>query len=137
MAASFGCSLVTPQQQILDEPVLYASIPAHDGQIGIAPGRAPLLVELGDGALRLDFEEGGSRFFFVGGGFAQMKGNHLSIIADEAMEAGDIVRQKAEAELEAARQIVARQDEQIDKRLRAIDKARAKISLQDKAGTRI
>ena len=110
MAGTFQCTLVTPEQQLLDDPVLYASIPAHDGQIGLAPGRAPLLVQLGDGALRLDFEEGGARWFFIGGGFAQMKDNRLSIVADEAVPAEQIVKTKAEEDMAEAQKVEARHD---------------------------
>ena len=48
---SFKCSVVTPEKQILDDQVTYASIPAWDGQSGIAPGRAALLVRLGIGTM--------------------------------------------------------------------------------------
>ena len=51
---SFQCTVVTPEQQVLDETVTQAILPAHDGQIGILTDRAPLLVKLGVGPLRLD-----------------------------------------------------------------------------------
>ena len=70
MAETLQCTLVTPSAQLLDEEITYASVPAWDGLIGIAPMRAPLLIKLEDGPLRLDFTQGGSRWFFVGGGFA-------------------------------------------------------------------
>ena len=47
---SFQCTVVTPEQQVLDETVTQAILPAHDGQMGILTGRAPLLVKLGVGA---------------------------------------------------------------------------------------
>ena len=39
---SFQCTVVTPEQQILDETVTQVILPAHDGQMGILTGRAPL-----------------------------------------------------------------------------------------------
>lgn len=137
MAGTFQCTLVTPEQQLVDDPVTYASIPAHDGQIGIAPGRAPLMVELGDGPLRLEFEEGGTRWFFIGGGFAQMKGDRLSLVADEAMPVDQIVKQKAEQAFEQAKQMDARDDEAIDRRLRALQRARTMLHLQNQFANRI
>ena len=137
MPSTFQCSLVTPESQILDEPVKYASIPAHDGQVGLAPDRAPLLAQLGDGMLRLDFEQGGSRLFFIGGGFAQMKDNNLSIVADEAIPAEDIVKQNAEKELADATALEAKNDEQIDIKLRAVGKARSKIAISTQLAGRI
>ena len=74
---SFQVVIVTPEQQVLDETVSQAIIPAHDGQIGILTNRAPLLVKLGQGPLQLDLAgqqgRGTTRMFYVEGGIAQMK----------------------------------------------------------------
>jgi F-type H+-transporting ATPase subunit epsilon len=137
LAGKFRCTLVTPEQQLLDADVTYASIPAHDGQIGLMPGRAPLLAKLGDGALRLDFTDGGSRWFFVGGGFAQMKDNKLSLVADEAMPADQIVKSTAEADMKAALARVARNEEEIERKLRSIDRARQLSAVHAKGGGKI
>lgn len=129
MADTFRCTLVTPEQQLLDESVVYASIPAWDGQIGLAPQRAPLLVKLGDGALRLDFAKGGSRWFFLAGGFAQMKDNRLSLVTDEAVPAEEIVRKDAEASLREAEAKPAVTDEEVARQQRRIARSRAMLHL--------
>ena len=87
---AFQCTVITPEQELLDQKVSYASIPAWDGLLGVATQRAPLLVKLGDGPLRLDTEDGKSQLYFIGGGFAQMQNNTLSLLAAEAIAAGDI-----------------------------------------------
>ena len=43
---AFQCIIVTPEQQVLDESVTQAIIPAHDGLLGILTDRAPLLAKL-------------------------------------------------------------------------------------------
>ncbi len=133
MANTFACSLVTPQRQVLDEAVAYASLPAWDGLVGVAPGRAPLLAKLGDGALRLDLPEGESRWFFVGGGFAQMKDNRLTILADEAVEADAIDVEAAKASLAAAEARVAVGDEQVASRDREARRAQAMLHVHELA----
>lgn len=133
MANTFACSLVTPQRQVLDEAVAYASLPAWDGLVGVAPGRAPLLAKLGDGALRLDLPEGESRWFFVGGGFAQMKDNRLTILADEAVEADAIDVEAAKASLAAAEARVAVGDEQVVSRDREARRAQAMLHVHELA----
>ena len=65
---SFQCVLVTPEQQLFDETVTQAIVPAHDGQVGILTDRAPLLVKLGIGALQLDLAGGQRRTLFIEGG---------------------------------------------------------------------
>lgn len=137
MPGTFQCTLVTPAQQVLDEPVAYASFPAHDGQVGIAPSRAPLLAELGDGSLRLDFPDGGNRWFFIGGGFAQMKDNKLSIVADEAVPAEEIVRSKAQNALDEAMKLKASDEATAEKKSRAISRARGLLELVEKHGNKL
>ena len=81
---AFQCTLVTPEQQVLDEKVTQVILPAHDGKIGILTDRAPLLVKLGAGALRLDLAVGQKRFLNIEGGIAQMKDNRLTILTNQA-----------------------------------------------------
>ncbi|MAE62875.1 MAG: ATP synthase F1 subunit epsilon [Phycisphaeraceae bacterium] len=133
MPNTLQCSLVTPQRSVLDEEVAYASIPAWDGQIGIAPMRAPLLVKLGDGLLRLDLPGGASRWFFVGGGFAQVKDNRLTLLTDEAKAADDVDAAEAQAALDAAMALETPTTDQVEQKQRRIGRAR---SLQRLAGSK-
>ena len=137
MANTFRCTLVTPEQQLLDVAVTYATFPAHDGQVGLMKGRAPLLAALGDGAMRLDFEDGGSRWFFVGGGFAQMKDDKLSLVAEEATTADEIVRAKADEDLKKAIATVARSDEEVERKFRSILRAKQMTAIATKHGGKV
>jgi len=87
---AFRCVIVTPEQQALDDSVEQVIIPAWDGQIGILTGHSALLVKLGLGVLRVDFAGGKSKSFMIDGGVAQMKGDHLTIITDDAIAAEDV-----------------------------------------------
>lgn len=129
MATSFQCTLVTPERQLVDQLVTYASIPAWDGLLGIEPQRAPLMVKLGAGALRLDGESGQSDVYFVAGGFAQMKDNRLSLVADAAIPADQIDKAAARAELEAAMAMEAAGTEAIDQKMKKVETARAKLAV--------
>jgi F-type H+-transporting ATPase subunit epsilon len=123
---SFQCTLVTPEQQVLDEQVVQAIVPAHDGQIGILTGRAPLLVKLGAGTLRVDLPGGGRRFFFVDGGVAQMKENRLTILSKEAAAADQIDPEAARAEYAEAQARQATDDRSAKEREQQMARARAK-----------
>lgn len=105
MADTFRCRLVTPDAELLAEPVVYASVPAWDGLIGFQPGRAPIVARLGTGELRLDFpaaKGSGSRHFFVDSGFLKMGEGELVILAEKAVPAERLTEQDAKAELAAA-----------------------------------
>jgi F0F1-type ATP synthase epsilon subunit len=73
---AFSCVLVTPEQQVLDESLTQAIIPAVDGLLGILTHRAPLL----------DLASGQRRTFQINGGVAQMKDNKLTILTPLASE---------------------------------------------------
>jgi F-type H+-transporting ATPase subunit epsilon len=94
---AFQCTLVTPEQQILDEQITQAIVPAHDGLVGILTDRAPILLQLGTGPLRIDLAGGQRRYFFVDGGVAQMKDNKLTILSTEAKPASEIDAETARA----------------------------------------
>lgn len=83
---SFQCTLVTPEQQVMDGLITQAIVPAHDGLVGILTDRAPLLVKLGTGILRLDQPDKITREFKISGGVAQMKDNQLTILTQSAEE---------------------------------------------------
>ena len=82
---SFQCTVVTPEQQAFDAAITQAILPSHDGLMGILTGRAPLLVRLGKGPLRLDLIGGKSQTFAVDGGVAQMKDNRLTVLTGSAV----------------------------------------------------
>jgi F-type H+-transporting ATPase subunit epsilon len=116
---AFQCVIVTPEQQVFDESITQAIVPAHDGQIGILTDRAPLLAKLGIGPLQLDLPQGPSRTYFIAGGIAQMKDNRLTIVTNEAVEPGQIDAETARAELaEATAQRVTDQKSYDDRQWR-------------------
>jgi F-type H+-transporting ATPase subunit epsilon len=110
VAKSFRCKLITPEAQVLDAPLSAAVLPVWDGSMGVLPGRAPIVAKLGIGELRLDFADqadreaarGGSRSFFVDGGFAQMVENTLTILASKAIPAESLTEADAQAEVAEA-----------------------------------
>lgn len=123
---SFQCVIVTPEQQVFDGTVAQVILPAHDGQVGILTSRAPLLVKLGIGPLRLDLPGGQTRTLFVDGGVAQMKDNRLTVLTNEATPPEELNPETARAEYAeaAARRITDEQS--YEDRDRAMRRAKAK-----------
>jgi F-type H+-transporting ATPase subunit epsilon len=85
MPDTITCSLITPEQEVFEKEATYINLPAHDGQMGFMANRAPLLVKLGSGLLTVT-GSGGDTKVQISGGFAQMKGNKLAILTDQAEE---------------------------------------------------
>ena len=86
MAQTFTCSVVTPEKAVFDAPVVYANVPAADGQLGILFNRAPILAQLGNGVLSLDLPDGKRKRFQLTGGFAQMNANKLTLLSEKAVD---------------------------------------------------
>jgi F-type H+-transporting ATPase subunit epsilon len=104
---TFQFRLITPQGKLLDGKATYASLPAHDGLMGVLPDRAAMVVKLGVGELQVAFEgdkgsPGGDKSYVVEDGFAQMVANRLTVLATRATPAESIVVSEAEAALAEA-----------------------------------
>jgi len=126
---SFQCVVVTPEQQALDESAEQVILPAWDGQVGILSGRAPLLVKLGLGVLRVDTAGGRSRSFMIDGGIGQMKDNRLTILTNEAVAAEDIDAESARAQYAEAEARVANDAKTREDRTHQLRRARVQQEL--------
>lgn len=120
------CVVVTPERTLFDELVEFVALPLHDGELGVLPGRTPLIGRLGYGGLRT--RTGGvTRRYFVDGGFVQVRDDVVTVLTNRAIEAGRIDTAAAERELEQAHGRPAASDHEIDERARAIARARAML----------
>ena len=129
---AFHCTIVTPEAQALDEKVLQAIIPAHDGLVGILTDRAPLLVKLGVGPLRIDMAGGRQQFFLIDGGIAQMKDNNLTVLTTQATPASELDAQTAKAEFAEASARKATDPKSQEAREHQLERARAAQALAGK-----
>ncbi|MBY0311775.1 MAG: F0F1 ATP synthase subunit epsilon [Phycisphaerales bacterium] len=134
MATTFRCKLITPEAQVLDEPATGAVVPCWDGLLGVLPGRAPMVMQLGTGQLRIDFPDkgqakGGSRAFFVDDGFVQMVDGTLTILAAHATGAEKLSESEAQAELASvnARRTENMSAVELDQHARDKKRAEAKV----------
>jgi len=123
---SFQCTVVTPEAEAFDSQITQAILPAHDGLIGILTDRAPLLVKLGIGPLRLDSSAGQKQLFFIDGGVAQMKNNKLTILTTQAIPASQIDYESAKAEYAEAAARKATDEKTAAQREKEMARARAK-----------
>ena len=126
---AFRCVIVTPEQQVLDESITQAILPAHDGLIGVLTDRAPLLAKIGQGPLRIDLAGGQTRHYYVEGGVAQMKDNRLTILTNEATPADEIDAEAARAEYAEAVARKVTDQHSVQDRERQLARARAKQQL--------
>ena len=125
---TFQLSVVTPEKIALEREARFVAVPAHDGEMGILCNRAPLLVRLTAGTLRIE-GEGEKSALYIDGGFAQMVDNRLTILTEDARTAEEIDSEAAEASLKDAQETRAVGDEEIDARDKSVQRARAQLRL--------
>jgi F-type H+-transporting ATPase subunit epsilon len=94
------CVVVTPERKLFDDRVDFVALPLYDGELGVLPGRAPLVGRLGYGELRTRAGEGVRRYF-VDGGFAQVRDDVVTILTHRALPAGELDAAAAARDLEA------------------------------------
>ncbi len=126
---AFQCTVVTPEKQAFDGKIVGAVVPAHDGLIGILTHRAPLLVKLGIGPLRLDLSDSKKAFFLIDGGIAQMKGDKLTILSEAATPADEINYETARAQFAEAQALKPADPKTTARREHDLAVAKAKMHL--------
>jgi F-type H+-transporting ATPase subunit epsilon len=122
MAEQLQLEVVTPERRVLSEQVNSVTVPGRSGEMGILPGHAPLISELQTGVL--SYNEDGTVFqLHVSGGFVEVTGDRVSVLAEIA---------ERPEEIDAARARQAR--ERTEKQLSSwsgteedFEKARAKL----------
>ena len=85
MADTFLLEVATPERLWVREYVREAQIPCRNGYIGVLPGHAALLSELGSGQLTYSGDKG-SGGLRISGGWVEVLDDHVRVLADEASE---------------------------------------------------
>jgi F-type H+-transporting ATPase subunit epsilon len=93
--------IVTPAARVYSDTIESVVIPAVDGEVGILPGHVPLLTLVAHGELRV-MKDGRRLNLAVSGGFAQVSGDRVSVLADFAIEEEKIDEHAAEAAMKRA-----------------------------------
>jgi F-type H+-transporting ATPase subunit epsilon len=127
---TFHCSVITPERAVLEADATFVAFPAHDGEVGILPGRAPLLFKMGIGELRVESPEGNHNFF-VDGGFAQMVENRLTLLTEQAKAVEEIDPAAAGRALAEARDMPMVSETEFAARQRAVRRAETQIHLAE------
>ena len=117
--------IVSAEREIFSGLAEMVFAPAVLGEVGIAPGHAPLLTKLGPGEVRLKLPEGGEESaFYISGGLLEVQPKVVTILSDTAERAEDLDEAAVVKAKEAAEQALADGEA-------AIDYARARAELAE------
>ena len=123
-------SVVTAEQQVLEDVVDMVIAPGVEGVLGILPRHAPLLTALQPGELRL--KKGGTEISLsVTGGFLEVRPDQVTVLADAAERAEEIDLARAEDAMRRAQERLAHraEDVEVELELAALRRATMRIKV--------
>ena len=94
--ATFQLEFVSPEKLLLSRQVEMAVLPAAEGEMGVLPGHAPMIVSLRGGVVTVREDGQETERLYVPGGFAEVTPTRVTILADEATPVDALSRAEAE-----------------------------------------
>ena len=129
--ADFALSVATPERRLVDERASEATIPGLSGYFGVLPGHAPLLSGLSSGTLTW-VSGGQTKVLAVMGGFVEVLGENVRVLADDAKFKEEIDRAKAQERLTQAQQALTNDPGQWEELTEVVKSAQAEVDLAGK-----
>ena len=116
--------IVTPDNRVYSDTIDTVVIPTAEGEVGILPGHIPLLAQVQHGELRVT-KGSETHFLAVSGGFVEVEGDRVHVLAEHAIseekideKAVEAAMKRAEKELEDAKHLDPQQYEHLQSLVR-------------------
>ncbi len=122
--------IITAERQVYSDEVDMVIAPGVDGQLGILPKHAPLMTMLKPGELTVR-KNGEDIYVAVSGGFVEVLGNRVSVLADACERSDEIDEERAQQAMQRAQERLANQDSDMESQaaLAAFQRAQVRINL--------
>ena len=126
--AKMQLDIVTAEGLVSSDEVDVLVAPGGDGELAILPNHAPLLTTLKPGEIRV-IKDGEESYIAVSGGFLEMIGNKVTVLADTAERADEIDVERSEEALRRARERVveAPAEADLERAMASIRKSQARL----------
>lgn len=105
--------IVTPERKIFSGSVDNVYLPGADGELGILPMHAGLVVSLQPGELRYE-QQGSTGVLAIGSGFAEVTQTKVVVLTDSALGESEIDEGKVEEAIQRASQKLLTVDQNLD-----------------------
>ncbi len=120
--------VVTPEQTVLEVYADFVALPLYDGELGVAPGHAPMIGRLGYGELRIGHDPDAERLY-VDGGFVQVADNVVSVLTNRAVKPAQLDAGSLQEALQHSLAQKAAGDDQLARRERLVAQSRAQLRI--------
>ena len=135
MAETLKLEIVTPESKIYSEDVEMVTLPGSEGEAGIYPNHVPLMTQVQAGEIIVK-RGGNEEIVAIGEGFAEVTGDHVAILTDNAANSDDIDEATAEEARTQAEQRLAESGDISEEEARALNQAILYSEAQIKAKRR-
>jgi F-type H+-transporting ATPase subunit epsilon len=132
MPDSFQLEIVTPEKLVVRDNAEEAQIPGANGYIGVLPGHAPLITELGAG--EISYRSGGQLHrYATAWGFAEVLPDRVTVLAETVEPADQIDVTRAQQSLAKAEDALksAQTEEEVSNDLADVRRAQARIEVAE------
>ena len=102
MAITVHCDIVSAEAEIFSGLVEMVVAHGNLGDLGVAPGHAPLITDLKPGPIRVIKQGGEQEVFYISGGFLEVQPNMVKVLADTVQRAADLDEASAQEAVKAA-----------------------------------
>ena len=121
--------IITAEREVFAGPVDALVAPGIAGQLVILPNHAPLMTVLQPGELMVR-AEGDESYLALSGGYLEVLGNRVTILADAAEDVDEIDEARAQEALERAQQRVASRESDADLQRAVASLRRAQVRVR-------
>ncbi len=90
MAANFDLKVLSPSRAVTTVKASAVTLPGSLGYMTILPDHAGMVAELDQGEVTITTAENAVERFFVAGGYVEVEGNRVTLLADVIERAGEI-----------------------------------------------
>ena len=111
--ATMRLEVITAEQQVYSDEVEVLIAPGIDGELGILPHHAPLMTALQPGEILIR-KDGEETYLAVSGGFLEVMGNQVTILADACERSDEIDEERAQEAMQQAQERLASRTADID-----------------------
>ena len=136
MAETVQFDLVSPERLLVSKAVDEVQIHGADGDMTVMANHAPLLTTLRPGLVRVMDREGESDYV-VTGGFAEINGDSISVLAEQAVASEDMTQEQMKAMVDEATERLNAAKESYENEPGPIDEAAKLLSDMVALGERI
>lgn len=130
--------IITAERQVYSDEVDMVIVPGFDGQLGILPRHAPLMTMLKPGELMVRKTGAEDMYVAVSGGFMEVLGNRVSVLADTCERSDEIDEERAEQAIRRAQERLANHGSELEleRAMDSLRRAQVRVNLVRRRRTR-